>query len=70
MPEDAKPLKCRGNPNWIKGVSGNPEGRTDKPIAQLARMHAPSALRTLVRISKDEKAPHAARVSASNSRAG
>ena len=31
----------------------------------LARMHAPHALKTLVTISKDERAPHAARVSAS-----
>ena len=31
----------------------------------LARMHAPHALKTLVMISKDEHAPHAARVSAS-----
>ena len=36
-----------------------------KPIAMLARMHAPHALKTLVTISKDERAPHAARVSAS-----
>ena len=28
----------------------------------LARMHAPHALKTLVTISKDERAPHAARV--------
>ena len=31
----------------------------------LARMHAPHALKTPVTISKDERAPHAARVSAS-----
>ena len=31
----------------------------------LARMHAPHALKTLFTISKDERAPHAARVSAS-----
>jgi hypothetical protein len=55
-----------GNPNWIKGgASPNPSGRRDKPIAMLARMHAPTALNTLVHIAKDEKAPHAARVSAS-----
>ena len=66
MPETDKPLKRVGNPNWIKGgASPNPSGRTDKPIAMLARMHAPHALKTLVAISKDERAPHAARVSAS-----
>ena len=66
MPETDKPLKRVGNPNWIKGgASPNPSGRTDKPIAMLARMHAPHALKTLVTISKDERAPHAARVSAS-----
>ena len=65
MPETDKPLKRVGNPNWIKGgASPNPSGRTDKPIAMLARMHAPHALKTLVTISKDERAP-AARVSAS-----
>ena len=66
MPETDKPLKRVGNPNWIKGgASPNPSGRTDKPIAMLARMHAPHALKALVTISKDERAPHAARVSAS-----
>ena len=50
---------------WVKGQSGNPSGRTDKPIAVMARSHASHALRTLVAISKDTKAPHAARVSAS-----
>ena len=50
---------------WVKGQSGNPSGRTDKPIAVMARSHAPNALRTLVAISKDTRAPHAARVSAS-----
>ena len=64
MPETDKPLKRVGNPNWIKGgASPNPSGRTDKPIAMLARMHAPHALKTLITISKDERAPHAARVS-------
>ena len=50
---------------WVKGQSGNPSGRSDKPIAVMARSHAPHALRTLVAISKDTEAPHAARVSAS-----
>ena len=50
---------------WVKGQSGNPSGRSDKPIAVMARSHAPQALRTLVAISKDTQAPHAARVSAS-----
>src|SRR6476646_10116513 len=64
--EPDKPLKRVGNPNWIKGgASPNPSGRTDKPIAMLARMHAPTAIKTLVAICKDEKAPQSARVSAS-----
>ena len=51
---------------WVKGQSGNPSGRSDKPIAVLARSHAPAALKlTLARISKDETAPHAAQVAAS-----
>ena len=66
MPETDKPLKRIGNPNWIKGgASPNPSGRIDKPIAMLARMHAPTAIKTLVAICKDEKAPQSARVSAS-----
>jgi hypothetical protein len=59
MPEADKPLKRVGNPNWIKG------GASPKPIAMLARMHAPTAIKTLVAICKDEKAPQSARVSAS-----
>jgi hypothetical protein len=53
---------------WKKGQSGNPEGARcfrDKPIAILARHHAPAAMHCLVRIMKDTTAPHAARVSAS-----
>ena len=50
---------------WVKGQSGNPSGRSDKPIAVLARSHAPAALKTLARISQDETAPHAAQVAAS-----
>ena len=68
MPETDKPLKRIGNPNWTKGVSGNPEGGRavmNKPIALLARSHAPHALKTLVAISKDQQAPAAARVAAS-----
>jgi hypothetical protein len=50
---------------WVKGQSGNPSGRTDKPIAVMARSHAPHALRTLVSITKDETMAPAARVAAS-----
>ena len=58
MPETDKPLKRMGNPNWIKGgASPNPSGRTDKPIAMLARMHAPTALKTLVTYQRMRK-PH------------
>jgi hypothetical protein len=60
LPRDASPVDV-----VVKGQSGNPSGRSDKPIAVLARSHAPAALKTLARISKDETAPHAAQVAAS-----
>jgi hypothetical protein len=53
---------------FIKGQSGNPLGARsfrDKPIAVLARHHAPMALKTLARIAADKTAPHSAQVAAS-----
>ena len=52
-------------PRNPENSSDHASGRTDHPIAMLARMHAPIAIKTLVAICKDEKASHAARVSAS-----
>lgn len=55
-----------GNPNWRKGVSGNPGGRPKvvAEVRELAREHTEQALNTLVTIMGDEKANHSARVAA------
>ena len=53
-----------GETRATENGTGNPLPQIGH-IAMLARMHAPHALKTLVTISKDERAPHAARVSAS-----
>lgn len=52
-----------------KGKSGNPTGRPkiDKTLQELARAHCPEAIRTLVCIMKNPKAPWAARALCSNS---
>ena len=46
-----------GNPNWVKGVSGNPSGRPRvvADIQDLARQHGPEAIHTLVECLKDPK---------------
>jgi hypothetical protein len=46
-----------GNPNWVKGVSGNPFGRPRvvADIQALARAHGPEAIRTLAECLKDPK---------------
>ena len=46
-----------GNPNWVKGVSGNPSGRPRvvADIQELARQHGPDAILTLVGALKDPK---------------
>lgn len=57
-----------GNPNWKKGISGNPGGRP-KEIAEvrmLAQEHTKEAIETLVKIMRNTKATAAARVAASN----
>jgi hypothetical protein len=48
------------------GQSGNPSGRPkrDREIEELARQHTEAAIRTLVEICSNPKAPPAARVSA------
>jgi hypothetical protein len=48
----------RGNPNWVKGVSGNPNGRPKKPfafstaIAQALRAKGPDGLTYRRRIAR------------------
>ena len=46
-----------GNPNWVKGVPGNPSGRPRvvADIQDLARQHGPEAIVTLVECLKDPK---------------
>jgi hypothetical protein len=47
----------RGNPNWVKGVSGNAGGRPRvvAEIQDLARQHGAEAIRALVECLKDPK---------------
>jgi len=54
------------NPNWKPGISGNPSGRPKivGEIRTLAREHTAAALKTLIDIAGDKKAPAAARVAA------
>lgn len=49
-----------------KGKSGNPGGRPkdDPQLRELCRLRARDAVATLVAVMKDDKSPHAARVSA------
>lgn len=56
---------------WKKGQSGNPLGRASAAqmrrkvdLQSLAREHTKAALKALVSITKDDKAPHSARVQA------
>jgi hypothetical protein len=57
----------RGNPNWVKGVSGNPGGRHKgvKEVKELAQAHAADAVRTLAEICKTGQS-EAARVAAAS----
>ncbi len=52
-----------------KGQSGNPGGRPREvaEVRELARLHTPEAVATLVEIMQDKDAPPASRVSAANS---
>lgn len=44
-----------GNPNWVKGKSGNPSGRakSDVDIAALARVHGPRCIQVIVGLLDD-----------------
>src|SRR5688572_19946573 len=45
-------MRRRGNPNWVKSVSGNPGGRSKKlaEVKQLAQAHTADAIKALATI--------------------
>jgi hypothetical protein len=59
-------MQMAGNPNWRKGVSGNPSGRPKvvAEVKELARQLTAPAMKALGDIVKDDDAPPAARVAA------
>jgi hypothetical protein len=65
-PVKAVPPNTRGNPNWVKGVSGNPGGRPRAvvEVAELARLETTASIRALVRVRDSEASPPAAVVAA------
>jgi hypothetical protein len=59
---------ARSSTTWQKGcTSPNPGGRPNAlhDLQELARQHTEAAVKTLADIMNDEKAPHSARISAS-----
>ena len=62
--KDTSGLKKRGNPNWVKGQSANPGGKTKElaEIIDLARQASPEAIGKIVRLmrSEDERVAFAA----------
>jgi hypothetical protein len=65
MPTDT-PRRRGGNPNWVKGVSGNPGGRPRAivEVQELARLETAASIRALVRVRDSADAPAAAVVAA------
>ena len=52
----------RGNPNWTKGKSGNPDGRPKKTpehyeVEELARSHSPAAIERLAYWMRSKDGP-------------
>jgi hypothetical protein len=66
MPTDRTAPARRGNPNWTKGVSGNPGGRPKAvvEVQELARLETAASIAALVRIRDAEDTPPAAVVAA------
>src|SRR5690242_21105940 len=50
-----------GNPNWVKGVSGNPGGqrRIIKEVRELAQDESPESIRALARVRDTSTDGHA-----------
>jgi hypothetical protein len=59
----------KGNPKWVKGVSGNPNGRPKVPrnVVEMARAASPEAIEALISIMRNKEAMPSARASAANS---
>ena len=58
--------KAGGNPNWSKGVSGNPGGRPKMPrdLVEAARAHSVEMLEVLIKLARNSSTPPTARISA------
>jgi len=52
-----KPKRRAGNPNWVKGVGGNPNGRPKKALEfqLLMQGHSELAIQTLIDVLKTGK---------------
>lgn len=60
--------KRGGNPNWVKGVSGNPGGRPKGiwDVRALAQQHCKRAIEVLAEIMRNPKNAPSARQAAAN----
>ena len=67
MSDIANKVSNMGNPAWVRGVSGNPNGRPKVPeeSRQLLKSVAPDAIRTLVSIMMNPESEDADRIRAS-----